>query len=950
MAKRFTYQKSVSKLEIETKSSSLQEIHSALLNAHALPREEVLSRLRTNKESGLSPQDANKRRSLYGPNKLQEEGGPSALRILSNQFANAMIMLLLAATVISAFLGEIVDAIVILIIVALVAILGFSQEYRTERVLDALKKMQSHTSRVIRGGEVVEIGIEDIVPGDIVLVAAGDKVSADMRLIDCFNLKVNEAALTGESVPVSKIISPLAPETPVADQIDMLFSGTSVTDGKGVAVAVSTGMHSELGKIAKRVAERTPKSSTSLERRMNEIGKKIGVIVLIVICAIVAISLSEEYVLTGGITIGAIITVMLFGVALAVAAIPEALPAIMVGSLAIGAHRMARENALARNLSAVETMGSTQIVCTDKTGTLTKGEMTVTEIYAIGRTHSVSGVGYEPIGQLKSVEGSNNSDAIKTIQIIEDLARAMILCNDAKLVLEEEEEFDGKRWAIKGDPTEGALLVLAEKLGHSQQKVRTSFPRVWEIPFSSESKRMTTVNTDQYGEETAYMKGAPESVLEKCAFSLEDGGVVTPLGPSERDLIHKAADSMAARALRVLAIAKKEVKLKTRDASSREREFVFLGLVGMIDPPRPEAIEAIKTAKKVGMKPIMITGDHRTTALAIASQMGIYADGDIVLTGNDLQQTSDANYEKILEQVTVYARVTPYDKLRIINAWQKKDRIVAMTGDGVNDAPALKKADIGIAMGITGTEVAKDASDMILLDDNFATIIKAVQLGRWIHDNVKKYLAYLLSANLAEIVVLSVGALVVSLFFAAASNEPLVPLLAVQVLYINLATDGLPALAVGIGPPEPDVMERKVQSRGESPVFSPQVRRFIYWILAAESPLLVLVYLTGVPYGIDEARTRLFLALVFVELVLAINCSSLRFSVYKVKPHRWLVLSVIWEAILIVILVQVPQTRNALQLLTPSIGDIEWTIIATIFTFTYIEVLKHFYAPMGNLA
>ena len=460
---------------------------------------------------------------------------------------------------------------------------------------------------------------------------------------------------------------------------------------------------------------------------------------------------------------------------------------------------------------------------------------------------------------------------------------------------------------------------------------------------------MTTVHEIASGHEVAYMKGAHESVLGRCNYLLQETGVEA-LDALKRERIHKAAESMAERSLRVLAIAKREILSEAHESDAIEQDFVFLGLVGMIDPPRPEAIEAIRTAKKIGMRPIMITGDHKTTAVAIASQMGIYESGDLALTGEQFQGIDDREYEKIVDDVTVYARVTPFDKLRIVEAWQKKDRVVAMTGDGVNDAPALKKADIGIAMGITGTEVAKDAADMILLDDNFATIMKAVRLGRWIQDNVKKYLAYLLSANLTEIVVLSVGALVVSLFVANATNEPLVPLLAVQVLYINLATDGLPALAVGIGPPDPDVMERRVQTKGEPSVFSSEARRFIYWILAGETPLLVLIYLTGVPHGIDDARTRLFLAFVFVELVLAINCTSLRFPFYKVKPHKWLVVSVIWEAILIVFLIQIPQTRNALQLLIPTTGDIEWTIISVIFTFAYIEALKHLYSPKRDLA
>ena len=903
-------------------------------NAHALTTDEALSILQSNKDTGLSFQDARERLSEYGRNELTEKKRTSALKILSAQFSNSLIAILLVATVLSGYLGELVDALVILIIVALVAAVGFAQEYRTERVLDALKRMQTHNANVVREGEVLEVPVGEIVPGDIVVVAAGDKVAADMRVIESFSLRVNEASLTGESLPVEKTVLPLAAETPISDQINMLFSGTSVTDGKGRAVTVSTGMQTELGKIANQVIKEMPKASIGLERRMNEIGSRIGVIVLIIVSAITLFSLAEQYALNRVLTLDSIFALLLFGVALAVAAIPEALPAIMVGSLAIGAHSMAKENALARNLSAVETLGSTQVVCTDKTGTLTKGEMTVTELYASGRSYIVSGLGYEPIGEVKAIDGIPNSP-----DVLRELSIAMVLCNDATLVKEEE----NNRWTIKGDPTEGALVVLAQKLGLSQREMKLSFPRVWEIPFSSEKKRMTTLHIgNSNGQIVAYMKGSVESVLEKCAYCLEEGGPKT-LDSFARDRIYKTAESMASKALRVLAIARRKMEKiasESYEADSIEREFEFLGLVGMIDPPRREAIEAVKIAKRIGINSVMITGDHRTTALAIARQMGIYKEGDLVLTGEELQRKSDSEFEKIVEQVTVYARVTPIDKLRIVEAWQKREKIVAMTGDGVNDAPALKRADIGIAMGITGTEVAKDAADMILLDDNFATIMKAVKLGRWIQDNVKKYLVYLLSGNLVEIAVLSAGVFLVSFFITSNVAEPLVPLLAVQILYINLATDGLPAFAVGIGPLDPDIMERQVQKNKEPTVFTPEVKKFILFILAGVTPVLLLVYLSGLQIGIDEARTRLFLAFVFVELAIAINCNSLRFGILRLRPHRWLVMSVLWETFLIVVLLWIPQARTALHLVTPSSTDILWTALATSFAFVYVALLK----------
>lgn len=905
-----------------------------LQEAHSLSATEVLDRLQTDRNNGLTSDVARERLSKYGPNKLKPASHPSAVRILAAQFSNILIIILLAATSVSIFLGELIDAVVILIIVLLVASLGFAQEFRTERILTALKKMQSLTAEVVREGEAVEISAEEIVPGDLVIIKAGDKVSADMRVIESFNLHVDEAAMTGESIPVSKTTSPLSANTPIADQSNMIFSGTSVTNGKGLAIAVCTGMSTELGKIAKEVTA-SKQGSTTLERRMNEIGKRIGIIVLVVIAVVVSVSLAEEYALIGSVSTDIVIAILLFGVALAVAAIPEALPAIMVGSLAIGAHRMAEENALPRNLSAVETLGSTQIVCTDKTGTLTKGEMTVTEISILGKIYNVEGVGYEPVGTI----AGKDHDTIPS-GAMRDLARALILCNDAQLV---KEEAGGRvQYTVKGDTTEGALIVLGEKLGVPQQKTRSSFPRTWEMPFSSETKRMTTIHSNGTDEESAYMKGAPESILERCAYFLGENEAVAPLNLVERERIRQASELMAGRALRVLAVAMKSLKKGRRESEAIERDFVFLGMVGMIDPPRPEAIEAINKAKKVGMKPIMITGDHKQTAIAIASEMGIYETGDLVLTGEELQRKSEGEYNEIVEQVTVYARVTPFDKLRIVEAWQKKDRIVAMTGDGVNDAPALKEADIGIAMGITGTEVAKDAADMILLDDNFATIMKAVKQGRWIQDNVKKYLAYLLSANLVEIAVLSIGVLATTLFLENSTTEALIPLLAVQVLYINLATDGLPALAVGIGPPDPDIMERQVQNKGEPSVFGPEVRRFIIWTLAAEIPLLLLAYVSAIPEGMDDARTRLFLAFVFIELALALNCGSLRFAINKVKPHKWLVLSAIWEGILISILLQIPQAKLALHLTNPTSADVLWVALSSVFTYGYVEVLKYF--------
>ncbi len=891
----------------------------------------MLENLETDSQRGLTREEALRRLAKYGANKLKVESRISWFRILLSQFKNALIAILIIAAVVSAFLGEAVDAIVILIIVVLVAILGFTQEYRTEKVLSGLKKMLSQTSSVFRDGELSKINSEELVPGDIVLVEAGDRIASDMRIIQSFNVQTDEAPLSGESVPVEKNAGVLPDDTPVADRVNMLFSGTVATNGKARAVVTATGMKTEFGKIAWVVAKQDFEiSPTSLDKRMDEIGKQIGIIVLVIIALISSIALIEEYLLTGSISFNSLTVLLLFTVALAVAAVPEALPAIVVGSLAIGAHRMAKSNALVRNLSAVETLGATQIVCTDKTGTLTKGEMTVKSLYAIRKNFAISGAGYEPVGKITGERGEdlNQEDRMA----LDKIARAAILCNDASLVKNDSE------WSVQGDPTEGALIVLGEKAGLSFNAERESRPRIWEVPFSSETKRMITLHSVG-ALKIAYMKGSPESVIGQCEYMQHEHD--TPaLDSRAKVLLLQAADSMASRALRVLAIAEKTiVDDKSQDRISTENDFVFLGLVGMIDPPRPEAIEAIKVATRVGMKPIMITGDHKLTAVAIAKEMGIYGKGDIVLTGEELEKTSDEEFENIVENTTVYARVTPFQKLRIVEAWKKKNWTVAMTGDGVNDAPALKRADIGIAMGITGTQVAKDASDLVLLDDNFATIIKAVELGRWIRDNVKKYLAYLLSANLIEIAVMSIGILLVSLLVPTSTTEPLVPLLAVQILYINLATDGLPSLAVGAGPPDPDVMERPPSARGES-VFSPEVRRFIAWTLVAGAPLLTIVYLSGLSQGIDDARTRLFLAFVFVELALALNCRSLRFTFDKARPHKWLILSVLWEAAVMLVLLASPVTREPLHLVVPSYQDIGWTAFAALVMFGYVELVK----------
>jgi Ca2+-transporting ATPase len=583
-------------------------------------------------------------------------------------------------------------------------------------------------------------------------------------------------------------------------------------------------------------------------------------------------------------------------------------------------------------MPAVETLGSTQIICSDKTGTLTKGEMTVREVFASGRTFVVSGAGYEPKGDIVSGGKQITKDAE-----LENLAMASILCNDSKL------QQEGGKWIVTGDPTEGALVVLAEKMNLNAEKIRVENPRLAEVPFSSERKRMTTIH-DIKNSKMAYMKGAPELVLSLCSFILENGKA-KKLGQEDRKRIAAVNDEMASKALRVLAVAERKIPNMDAEPEKLEKGFTFLGLVGMIDPPRVEATQAVQMASQVGMKPIMITGDHKITAMAIAKEMGIYKEGDLALTGEELSKIDDAEFERSVEKISTYARVSPSDKLRIVDTWKKKGRVVAMTGDGVNDAPALKKSDIGIAMGITGTDVTKEAADMVLADDNFATIVKAIELGRWIYDNIRKYLAYLLQANLVEIVVMSLGALVFLRLFGY-TGEASLPLLPVHILYINLATDGLPALALGFSPPDPDLMKRPPRPKNE-PVFTKEIKLFLLRAIIIEAPILLAGFMSALPDGLDQARTRLFLMFVAVELVLALNCRSLRFTVFKVRPHKWLVLSVLWEIVLIIVLLSIPFTREAMHVILPTMTDILWVAAGALMTFASVEVMKHF-IPIGK--
>jgi Ca2+-transporting ATPase len=883
---------------------------------HAMEAVQVLKELDTNVQSGLAEDEVQKRIEKYGYNELKKEKGVSPFMLFVNQFKNILIIILLGATVLSALVGEVLDASLILVIVLFCAVLGFVQEYRADKALEALKKMLSPMSTVLRGGKEEKVPSKELVPGDILLLEAGDKIPADARLVENYSLRCDEAPLTGESVPVGKDIKPMPENVRVNDRKNIIFTGTTVTYGRGKAAITATGMNTEFGKIAQEVTS-VEVEETPLEKRTKEIGKWLGIIAFSICFLVAGISVVRQG-MTGTVDMPFIVTMVMFAVSLAVAAVPEALAAIVTGALAIGMHQMAKNNALVRRMPAVETLGCTTVICSDKTGTLTKGEMTIRKLYSAGKIVEVSGTGYDPVGEFKG------ADVKKDINL-QMLLKGGCLCNDSNLY-----EKEGK-WLIKGDPTEGAFVVTAAKAGLHLREIKLENPRVEEIPFSSERKRMTTIHKMKDGKRVAFIKGAPERVLERCINVSSDSGVKS-ITAEDKTKILKVNEDMAKDALRVLGVAYRELpdKITCEDENGVESEMVFLGLVGMIDPPREEAIEATRVCKQVGIRPIMITGDHKLTAIAIAKEVGIYKEGDKALTGEELDKIPDEEFERMVDQISVYARVSPMDKLKIVKAWKKRGEVVAMTGDGVNDAPALKHADIGIAMGITGTEVTKEAADMVLSDDNFATIVKAIERGRWIYDNIKKYLAFLIRCNIVEVCV--IGGVVLVL------GPEYLPLLPAAILYINLATDGLPALALGIAPPDPDIMQRPPRDPKES-VFSLDVLTFIITAVLLIVPFFFFIFFHDLN-DITQARTEMFYMFILVELVIALNFRSMRYTVLKAPPHKWLVIAVVAQIIMTILILQIPSVKEAFGIGSLLTSDM-WIILGfCAFVFLSMEVMK----------
>ncbi len=819
---------------------------------------ELTSLLATDTEKGLIDQEVADRLKRYGLNKLRKSKRFSALAIFASQFKSLVIWVLIGAAVVSVALGETIDGIAIISIVILNAIIGFIQELRAEKAAAALARLAAPHCRVIRNGHSVVIATTEIVPGDILLLEGGDMVAADARLIQASVLRVNEAPLTGESEVVNKITNSLPTETPLAEQKNMVFLGTSVTSGSGRALVVNTGMETQLGHIAK-LLESAESGETPLQRRLDRVARLLLWACLGIVALIFGLGLLRGI---------APFELFLSAVSLAVAAIPEGLPAVVTVALALGVQRMAQRNALVRHMAAVETLGCAEVICTDKTGTLTMGEMTARKLITSESLYRVTGEGYATegtffIGDVESLPAENSE--------LLALLRASVACNDTELT-----SIDG-RPTVVGDPTEGALLVAAAKGNIMREAIETEMPRLAAVPFDSDRKRMTVIRQNE-NYPWAYVKGAPEVILKRCTQIRTNPGV-RELTESDRTRLLQANTLLAHDALRVLAVAERpldgfsfEEGVTVNDADI-EKGLTFLGLVGLQDPARSEAKEAVAKCKRAGIKTVMITGDHPDTARAIGQELGILNKSDEVLKGADLDRLDDKALKERVTQVSVYARVTAEHKLRIVRAWKAQGKIVAMTGDGVNDAPALKEASIGIAMGITGTEVTKETADIIITDDNFASIVAAVEEGRGIYDNIVKTLAYLLSGNTGELIVILVAILL---------GWPL-PLLALHLLWINLVTDGFPALALATDPIDRDVLKRPPR-RSQEVLFNRDFLKLTLFtgLLTAGVTLGVFAYeLYYINNSIEQARNAAFTTLVIAELFRAFGARSEQRTIWQ---------------------------------------------------------------------
>ncbi len=872
---------------------------------HCYPWAEAVNRLGTDAQEGLSFREAQKRLTK-GLNKIEREKRGGFWHKLVGQFTDTMVLVLLAATVVSGLMGEITDAVTILAIVVVNGVLGFIQEYRAERSLDVIKKLSSPVATVVRGGKRQRIDAEKVVPGDIVVLETGDKVPADLRLIETFSLEVEESALTGESVPVSKAADVVLPDSiPLAEMMNRAFMGTIVTRGRGKGVVVATGMDTVMGQIA-AIMKTSGREPTPLQVKLNQLGK-----ILIVLCISVCLLVSVMGVIRGEPPL----SMLMAGVSLAVAAIPEGLPAVVTVVLALGVQRMAKRNAVVRKLSAVETLGCTTIICSDKTGTLTQNQMTVKRIATWGQEIAVTGEGYSLAGGF--IAGN------RTVNPLSDYPMSMLVkcayhCNHAEIDLQNREQ------VLYGDPTEGALLVMALKAGY-----KASRDVIREVPFDSARKLMSVIVAEE-GRLKVYVKGALDVLLPRCSGLALPSGVSVLTDETKRRFL-RLQEEWARQAYRVLAFAYKDLSHDEAigsDEASLENNLVFLGIAGMVDPPRPQARASVSRCLRAGIIPVMITGDHPQTALAIAKSVGI-TDGEQVITGLDIDELTDRELVRCAETVRVFARVSPQHKFRIVRALKQAGHVVAMTGDGVNDAPAVKEADIGISMGINGTEITKEASSMVLADDNFSTIEAAVYEGRAIYDNIRKFVRYLLGCNVGE---------VLTMFFAAVLGMPL-PLLPIQILWVNLVTDGLPAMALGVEPPEPGIMKRKPRPKNEN-LFA----HGLGWAIMGRGIFIslttLLVFTVGIIYGklvgqadLSAARTMAFTYLVAAQLFYVIECRSERFSPFEIGffGNKFLLVAILSSCVLQGLVIYCPGLQPVFD--TVALEGWQWAVIISVAGF-----------------
>ena len=917
---------------------------------HTLEVDKTIQILDSDRGTGLSSQQVEQRLQQYGLNELQETGGRSALTILIDQFKNIMLLMLIAVAIVSAILdirgnNFPKDAIAISLIVILNGILGYVQESRAEKALAALKRLSAPLVRVLRDGRLAEVESKQLVPGDVMLLEAGVQLAADGRLIEESNLQVRESALTGEAAAAEKQADLQLPEeTSLGDRINMVFQGTEVVQGRAKVLVTGTAMQTELGKIAALI-QGVESEPTPLQQRMSQLGNVLvsGSLILVALVVIGGV-------LRAG--VGAFEELLEVSLSMAVAVVPEGLPAVITVTLALGTQRMVRRHALIRKLPAVETLGSVTTICSDKTGTLTQNKMVVQAIEISNKSLRVTGEGYAPRGEfLLNGQRIEPEDHLE----VEALAIACALCNDATL---QQEKGD---WRILGDPTEGALLTLAAKTGIEKDQWASRLPRVAEFPFSSERKRMSVLcRKDEAGKMSddiqssafnhhpstflMFTKGSPELVLERCN-RIHTGDRAVPIIDAQRQQILAQNDTMAGNGLRVLGFAYKPLAELPPEGSQEtsERELVWLGLVGMLDAPRPEVRDAVARCKDAGIRPIMITGDHQLTARAIATDLGIANQGDPVLTGQELERMSQSELEREVDRVSIYARVSPEHKLRIVQALQRRGKFVAMTGDGVNDAPALKQADIGIAMGITGTDVSKEASDMILLDDNFATIVAATEEGRVVYTNIRRFIKYILGSNIGEVLTIAAAPIL------GLGGVPLTPL---QILWMNLVTDGLPALALAVEPAEPNVMKR--------PPFSPRESIFargLGWymirigIIFAILTIALMVWAYSYSHAVvssvlspERWKTMVFTTLCLAQMghALAIRSNTRLFIQLNPFSNPYVLGAVVVTTILQLLLIYVPPLRAFFGTHVLSLFELAVCFGFSSLMFAWIELEKLF--------